>query len=84
MIRKLDKLGRVVFPKEWRNHAGLKTGDEIKMSYNEETRELIVKRAEVLKVCTFCGEKDINELLKYKKGIICKPCLEQLLERSGE
>ena len=76
MIRRIDELGRLVIPKEWRTDAGLVNGGFAVMKYNEETKEVIITSYDRPVKCTFCGAGDPLNLKEFKQGIICNECLE--------
>lgn len=68
IIRKIDKLGRVVVPKEFRKALNIGITDSVEIV-------LVDDRVEIKKhdsCCIFCGDKDhLTEVLGKK---VCKAC----------
>lgn len=68
--RKLDKLGRVVVPADYRYRTGIDIGDQIKIT--EEAGKLIIEKLKPF--CKICGsEENINE--QYS---VCEDCINKI------
>lgn len=75
MIRPVDKMGRVVIPKEIREHLGVKNDIDSFEIYMDGNR-IILQKFEP--TCIFCGNlADSVELNGY---VVCKNCIERLRE----
>ena len=72
IIRKLDALGRVVIPKEYRETLGIEIGDPIEISINGS--DVIINKYE--NKCIFCGKT--HPEIHYNKKLICKKCLHEI------
>lgn len=72
IIRKIDELGRIVIPKEFRDNFDMKEGDKLEIIANKEG-QIILKKFE-RKVCTQCN-KSVGIEDKY-----CKYCGNKLKE----
>ncbi len=70
--RPVDKLGRVVLPKEIRTAFDIKTEDKLDISI-EENKIILVKSENT---CIFCDATD--ELVNFEGKKVCKACLEKL------
>lgn len=70
-IRKLDSLGRIVIPVEFRKTLGIKDGDNIGM--NMENGKIVLETTDS---CEFCGEKE--HLMMFKGKYICLNCQADL------
>ncbi len=75
IIRKIDQLGRVVIPIEYRKNLDLNPRDNIKMTL-VNNRIVIDKYTER---CVFCGNK--NRLREYRGKWICPKCAVDLKKR---
>ena len=73
IIRKVDELGRVVIPIELRNKFEITEKDPIEIFV--EGSNIILKKFS--QDCTFGGNS--KNLISYKNKLICKKCLQQLL-----
>ena len=67
---RIDKLGRIVIPIQYRKKLGLCEGSELNIEY--EGRRVIVTPAEEL--CRICGGK----LCDCREIAICKGCIEKV------
>ena len=43
-IRRVDELGRIIIPIEFRKKLGIENGDEVRITYNED--EIVIKTKE--------------------------------------
>lgn len=71
-MRKVDKLGRIVIPKELREKYGLIEGADIKF---EDSGEGIVVKSDC--ACRICNSK----ITKNSKIPLCDNCIELLKEQ---
>lgn len=72
MARKVDDLGRVVVPAEMRKSFGIREGDYLDISV-EEDRIILSKRQDA---CVFCRSSD--DLKEFRGRMICAACLGEL------
>lgn len=75
IVRKIDDLGRIVFPMELRRTMNLKPGDGMEIFTDGET--IILRKYQP--ACIFCGEA--NEIVEHKGRKICKGCMEEIKVR---
>ena len=75
IIRKVDKLGRVVIPLETRNLFGIEEQNGIELLVDEENGYIILQKASP--VCIKChSAKNLKEI---KPGFyLCHTCIEEL------
>lgn len=67
-VRKIDKLGRIVIPMEYRKKAGIEIDDEA--SITEENGRIIIQRK--TPSCKICGsEENLN-----KEFSLCQKCID--------
>ncbi len=72
VVRKLDDLGRLVFPIELRRTLNINEGDPMEIFVDEGS--ILLKKYQP--ECIFCGEaKDVSN---YKGKNICADCREEL------
>ena len=69
-VRKIDKLGRIVIPMEYRKKAGLDIDDEA--SITEENGRIIIERK--TPSCKICGSE---ENLNFKFSL-CQKCIDEI------
>ena len=72
MSRKVDDLGRVVVPAEVRKSFGIKEGDFLDISV-EEDRIILAKREDA---CVFCRTGD--DLKEFRGRMVCAGCVGEL------
>lgn len=70
VIRKIDKLGRIVLPMTYRKALGLKENAEIILGMTEDT--ITIKASEG--VCRLCGKEKEAVLGIY----ICNDCIKKI------
>lgn len=75
IIRKVDRLGRVVLPIELRRTLDIAEGDELEM--HMEDRRIVLRKVE--NGCVFCGGTAV--LTEYCEKHICGECLQKLCGR---
>ena len=74
IIRPVDKLGRIVIPKELRRMLDVKNDiDSFEITVGEDS--LILKKYNPR--CTFCASEE--NLIEYSDRFVCKSCIEKLL-----
>jgi transcriptional pleiotropic regulator of transition state genes len=82
MVRRIDKLGRVVLPAEMKKELGL--ANEQKVEFHFEGDCIIIKKYK--EHCVFCDSKE--GLMEYKRtdgegedvaSYICKKCLSEIM-----
>lgn len=74
IIRKLDALGRIVFPKELRDTFGWETGT--KMQIYTEGQKVIITKYEPS--CIFCGKPTEKHIKEYR---ICPSCAAKCVSK---
>lgn len=75
VVRKVDRLGRIVLPKELRKVFDIKE-DETGLEIYTEGEQIILKKYEPC--CVFCGEG--TNIVSFKNKNICEHCLKELSE----
>lgn len=77
IVRRVDKLGRIVLPIELRRTLGINIDDPMEIF---GTQDGIVIRP-YLPGCNCCGCTD--NLTEHKEVSLCKSCIEAFFQRSG-
>lgn len=72
IIRKIDSLGRIVIPLEYRNKLGWTECTQISISIKNGQINLRVFQS----CCDFCGSKENIRLFKEKH--ICEKCISEI------
>ena len=72
VVRKLDKLGRIVIPIEMRKTLDINLQDPLEI-FSEGNNIILRKYAPG---CVFCGE--VNNTIQYKGKLVCQDCMNQL------
>ncbi|GAA0735580.1 AbrB/MazE/SpoVT family DNA-binding domain-containing protein [Clostridium oceanicum] len=75
IVRKVDKLGRIVLPKELRKALNIKE-NQTSLEIYTEGEQIVLKKYEP--ACIFCGEA--NEVMNFKGKNICEKCMKELNE----
>lgn len=71
-LRNVDKLGRIVIPKELRDSMNIKYNDRLKIFI--DVQSIVIKQCN--KMCVFCGSR---ENLKDTLGLsVCAGCLTKI------
>lgn len=73
IIRKVDKLGRIVIPKPYRDILQIKESDPIKIAVQDSTL-LLNKEVDT---CVFCNSKD--NLSNFQGKYLCNKCCQKFL-----
>lgn len=71
--RQLDKMGRVVIPREIINILDIKFKDELEF-FSGDNGRIILKKFK--RDCSFCDSKD--GLIRFKSSYVCKGCIGKL------
>jgi len=74
IVRKIDELGRIVFPMELRKKLSIQIGDPMEIFVDGNL--ILLKKYEP--ACIFCGEA--GNLTVYKNKNICESCRDKLSE----
>lgn len=72
MARKVDQLGRVVLPAELRRQLGIREGDLVEISIEDE--RVVLERVESR--CVFCGAT--ADLRQHRDRLVCASCVRDL------
>lgn len=72
IIRKVDKLGRIVIPIEMRKTFEIKY--ETPMEIFIEKDSIILKKC--IPMCIFC--ENVNDLVRYENRLICQDCIKKI------
>lgn len=75
IVRPVDKMGRVVIPKEIRKHLGIENDVD---SFEIHTDGDCVILKKYRPTCVFCGE--LSDSIEYCGYNICLSCVEKLKE----
>ena len=79
ITRPVDKMGRVVIPKEMRDQLGVKS-DSDKFEISVEGNQIVLRKFKP--VCVFCNQ--LADSVKYQGQTICYECLEKLNQLKSE
>ncbi len=80
IVRKMDRLGRIVIPKELRRVMKIEE-DVDAMEIFTEGNTVILKKYEP--TCIFCGESD-SMMIQYKGHNVCRKCVTELDKNVAE
>lgn len=72
IVRKIDELGRIVLPIEFRQGMELEPKDGVELYM--DGKNLIIKKHEP--ACTFCNGTE--ELKLFQKRFVCKECRDKI------
>lgn len=78
IVRKIDELGRVVLPKEWRDINNIKEKDALELHI--DGKALTLKKHE--NSCVFCGNR--KGLQAHNNIYICKKCVNSLILQNSK
>lgn len=73
IVRRIDELGRVVLPKEWRDINNIKEKDALELHI--DGKSLTIKKHE--NSCVFCGNR--KGLQTHNNIYICRKCVNSLI-----
>lgn len=71
-VRKIDNLGRIVIPMDFRKALEIKDWDELSMRLEDD--HIVIAKAR--EACTFCGSE--LALSPFQNKFICSDCLAKL------
>jgi AbrB family transcriptional regulator, transcriptional pleiotropic regulator of transition state genes len=77
VIRRIDEVGRVVIPAEYRKVLGINLGDHLDMTLDGSG--IVLRRIEA--ACIFCAA--IDELTRFSNRAVCATCRRRLQTGEG-
>lgn len=75
-IMRIDRIGRVSIPVDFRRILGIKHNDLIEILVDGDS--IVLRKHDIEEVCVFCG---YDEPIIYKNQLVCISCLENLKNR---
>ncbi len=72
IVRRIDELGRLVIPKEYRKIFGIDVGDQLDMTLSGDG--ILIRK--VQHACVFCGSQD--DLGMFRNRLVCAACVAAL------
>ena len=72
IVREVDKLGRIVIPKELRRTLNMESGDPVEIFVDNDSIVLRSYRP----MCIFCGSEEM--VGEYKDKPVCARCINEL------
>lgn len=72
LTRKLDKLGRIVLPSEYRKELGFKKQESLEIFLGIEG--ILIRKPQ--SICKLCGED--SDLMIFKDNLLCLNCISEL------
>lgn len=75
IVRRIDRLGRIVIPKEICKTLNIKENDPLEI-FTEDNKILLRKYQPC---CIFCG--NARDVTTYKEQNICPACIKELTEK---
>ncbi len=79
IVRAVDKMGRVVIPKEIRKHLNIENDVDSFEIYMEEDRVILKKYQPT---CIFCDS--LTDIVNFEGRNICRSCIENLNEEANK
>lgn len=76
IVRKVDRLGRIVLPRELRRTLDIETEDSLEIYVNGT--QIILQKYEP--ACIFCG--NAKDIVNYKGKNICHECLAEMASQA--
>lgn len=73
IVRRIDELGRIVLPKEWRDINNIREKDALELHI--DGKSLTLKKHN--NSCVFCGNK--KSLQMHNNVHVCKKCIKVLI-----
>lgn len=70
--RKLDKLGRIVLPSEYRKELGFEKQESLEIFLGVEG--ILIRKPQ--SVCKLCGQSE--DLMIFKDNLLCLNCVSEL------
>ena len=76
IVRKIDRLGRIVIPKDIKIDMGYEKNVALEFFIDQD--KLVLQK--YYPACTFCGEKEKNENDRYEFSgkTVCRSCVQEL------
>lgn len=74
IVRKIDKLGRIVLPVDLRRTMDMSIQDAIEI-YTEQDKIILKKYKNT---CMLCGNTEQNDLISFDNKYLCKDCIDKL------
>ena len=72
IVRKVDRLGRIVLPRELRRTLDIETEDSLEIYVNGT--QIILQKYEP--ACIFCG--NAKDIVNYKGKNVCRECAREI------
>ena len=72
IVRKVDRLGRVVLPMSIRTRLGIQEDDPVEIYVDGE--QIILQKYQP--ACVFCGKE--QDVVEWKDKRLCKACVSQI------
>ena len=72
IIKKIDSLGRLVIPKEFRDSMKIQKGDLLEVFLTGSG--VVIKKPNA--ACTLCGNNE--NLMDFEEGLICAKCIKKI------
>lgn len=79
IIRKIDLLGRLVLPAEFRKVLGIDLNDDLEMTLTDEG--VLIKKYENKGECILCGSKNDLVQIPSSNKPICKSCADNISKK---
>lgn len=76
IIRKVDRLGRIVLPSETRKKLDISPKDDLEIYSEGEC--IVLKKSS--STCTFCGNTENTDQLKDKS--VCQDCIDEIKQKA--
>ncbi len=73
IIRSLDKMGRIVIPKEYRNQLNMKNAEDSFEIFMEDDK-IVLKKYQP--TCIFCNGEE--NLIEFGDRTVCEECIEKM------
>lgn len=73
ITRQLDKLGRIVLPKELRRTLNIENEDYLEI-YVEDNDKIVLRKYEP--TCLFCGSK--QHVVEFRGKKVCRACMREI------
>lgn len=73
MDRRVDEVGRIVLPKDFRKRLGIHSGDIVNVTVQQD----VLQVGRRVRRCAICGNENQENLHTIGNRDICTACLEQ-------
>jgi AbrB family transcriptional regulator, transcriptional pleiotropic regulator of transition state genes len=71
VARRIDDLGRVVIPSEFRKAFGIAAGEVVDMTIEGDA--IVVRRIEAS--CSLCGSEHVSGAIRWNERLLCGDCV---------